>query len=79
MDNGKNTEATSNLFDAFVKANETVYFQTTSGRNAVDFLSNGFKCRSSYGDINGGTQKEIFFSICFKSPVVSTNGFKSYK
>ena len=62
MDNVKIQEATSNPFDAFVKANETTA-QTTSGRNAVDFLSNGFKCRSSYGDINGGTllQKEIFF------------------
>ena len=78
MDNAQNTEATSNPFDAFVKANETAA-QTTSGRNAVDFLSNGFKCRSSYGDLNGGTATERNIFLAFaESPVVSTNGVKSY-
>lgn len=73
MDNAQNTEATSNPFDAFVKANETAA-QTTSGRNEVDFLSNGFRCRTSYGDINGGSNARHIFLAFAESPVVSTNG-----
>ena len=44
-----------NVSDAYIDANLNAA-EVTSGRNEVDFLSNGFKCRSSYGDLNSNYQ-----------------------
>ena len=51
FDNKRNT---SNVSDAYIDANLALG-EVTSGRNEIDILSNGFKCRSSYGDLNSNT------------------------
>jgi hypothetical protein len=48
FDNKRNT---FNVSDAFIDANQSAA-EVASGRNEIDILSNGFKCRSSYGDLN---------------------------
>ena len=67
FDNKRNTR---NLNDDFLEANNTDA-ETTSGRNAVDFLSNGFKCRSSYGDLNSN-QTYIYMAFA-ENPLVGSN------
>ena len=68
FDNKRNT---FNPNDDFLDANNTGA-ETTSGRNIIDFLSNGFKCRSSYGDLNSNTDY-IYFAFA-ESPFVNSNG-----
>ena len=51
FDNRRNT---FNVSDAYIDANLTAA-EVASGRNEIDILSNGFKCRSSYGDLNSST------------------------
>ena len=68
FDNKRNT---GNPNDDFLDANNTGA-ETTSGRNIIDFLSNGFKCRSSYGDLNSNTDY-IYFAFA-ESPFVNSNG-----
>ena len=46
-----NTRNTFNVSDAYIDANLSAA-EVASGRNEIDILSNGFKCRSSYGDLN---------------------------
>jgi hypothetical protein len=42
-----------------------------STRDSIDFLSNGFKLRTSNGDVNNGT----YIYICFaESPFVNSKG-----
>ena len=68
FDNKRNT---FNVSDAYIDANLSAA-EVTSGRNEVDFLSNGFKCRSSYGDLNSNTDY-IYFAFA-ESPFVNSNG-----
>jgi hypothetical protein len=67
FDNKRNT---ANLNDDFLEANNSDA-ETTSGRNAIDFLSNGFKCRTSYGDLNSN-QTYIYMAFA-EAPLVGTN------
>ena len=62
----------ANEIDTFTKANEAAA-ETTSGRNEVDFLSNGFKARASYGDFNGGSGDTFIFMAFAESPFVNSN------
>jgi hypothetical protein len=41
--------------------------------NAMDFLSNGFKLRSSAGSLNGSSQSYLYYAIA-ESPFVDSNG-----
>jgi len=68
FDNKRNTfNVSDNTLDANL-ANAEV----TSGRNEVDFLSNGFKCRSSYGDVNSNT---TYIYLAFaEAPFVNSKG-----
>ena len=58
----------NNMIDTFLKGNSGAW--GTSGRNQVDFLSNGFKCRSSYGDFNGGTNHNFYYAAFAEHPFV---------
>ena len=62
---------TNNEIDTFIRANETTA-EVTSGRNEVDFLSNGFKARASYGDFNGGSNHEFIYYAFAEHPFVSS-------
>ena len=64
---------TNNEIDTFLRANETTA-EVTSGRNAVDFLSNGFKARESYGDFNGGSGHVFVYMAFAERPFVSSKG-----
>lgn len=63
----------NNEIDTFLRGNEGAA-EVTSGRNEVDFLSNGFKCRSSYGDFNGGTNHNFYYAAFAEHPFVSSTG-----
>ncbi len=39
----------------------------------LDFLSNGFKARESYGDFNGGTDTFVYMAFA-EHPFVSSEG-----
>ena len=60
-----------NLIDTFLKGNSGEA-ETTSGRNQVDFLSNGFKARSSYGDFNGGSGDYFYYAAFAEHPFVTS-------
>ena len=62
-----------NLIDTFLKGNSGDA-ETTSGRNQVDFLSNGFKARSSYGDFNGGSGDNFYYAAFAEHPFVTSTG-----
>ena len=64
---------TRNEIDNFLEADKTDT-ETTSGRNEVDFLSNGFKARASYGDFNGGSNHEFIYYAWAEHPFVSSKG-----
>jgi len=68
FDNKRNTfNVSDNTLDANLSNAEV-----TSGRNEVDFLSNGFKCRESYADVNSNT---TYIYIAFaEHPFVSSKG-----
>ena len=68
FDNKRNT---GNPNDDFLDANNNGA-EVTSGRNIVDFLSNGFKCRSSYGDLN--SNYEYVYMAFAEAPFVNSNG-----
>jgi len=64
---------TNNVIDTFLEA-DTTAADVTSGRNAVDFLSNGFKARESYGDFNGGSGLTFVYMAFAEHPFVSSKG-----
>ena len=64
---------TNNVIDTFLEA-DTNAADVTSGRNEVDFLSNGFKARSSYGDFNGGSGHNFVYMAFAEHPFVSSKG-----
>ena len=64
---------TRNEIDTFLRANG-VDAEVTSGRNEIDFLSNGFKARASYGDFNGGSNHEFAYYAFAEHPFVSSKG-----
>lgn len=68
-----NAREVNNEIDTFVRANESTA-EVTSGRNEIDFLSNGFKARASYGDFNGGTQAAFIYLAFAEHPFVSSEG-----
>tara|TARA_R110001599_G_scaffold239784_1_gene439354 strand:+ start:54 stop:1121 length:1068 start_codon:yes stop_codon:yes gene_type:complete len=68
-----NAREVNNEIDTFVRANESTA-EATSGRNEIDFLSNGFKARASYGDFNGGTQAAFIYLAFAENPFVSSEG-----
>lgn len=68
FDNKRNI---NNPNDDFLDANNNGA-EVTSGRNIVDFLSNGFKCRSSYGDLN--SNYEYVYMAFAEAPFVNSNG-----
>ena len=56
-----------NLVNDYFNANETDQLGSPATANSLDFLSNGFKVRSDYGDTNTGTLVYIAFaSVPFK-------------
>ena len=68
FDNKRNTfNVRDNTLDANLSNAEV-----TSGRNEVDFLSNGFKCRSSYADVNSNTT--YIYMAFAEHPFVSSKG-----
>ena len=68
FDNKRNI---NNPNDDFLDANNNGA-EVTSGRNIVDFLSNVFKCRSSYGDLN--SNYEYVYMAFAEAPFVNSNG-----
>ena len=46
--------------------------ETTASTNNIDFLSNGFKCRTSNGDTNGSGS--YIYMAWAEQPFVSSNG-----
>ena len=68
FDNKRNT---FNVSDNTLDANNNGA-EVASGRNEVDFLSNGFKCRSSYADVNSSTT--YIYMAFAESPFVNSNG-----
>ena len=64
---------TNNVIDTFLEA-DTNAADVTSGRNEVDFLSNGFKARQSYGDFNGGSGHTFVYMAFAEHPFVSSKG-----
>ena len=68
FDNKRNT---FNVSDNTLDANQS-NAEVTSGRNEVDFLSNGFKCRESYADVNSSTT--YIYMAFAESPFVNSNG-----
>jgi len=64
---------TNNEIDTFLEA-DTNAADVTSGRNEVDFLSNGFKARASYGDFNGGSGHVFVYMAFAEHPFVSSKG-----
>ena len=69
FDNKRNT---GNPNDDYLEANENGT-ETTSGRNVIDFLSNGFKCRQAYDDFNASGSSQIYMAFA-ESPLVNSNG-----
>ena len=69
FDNKRNT---GNPNDDYLEANETST-ETTSGRNVIDFLSNGFKCRQAYDDFNASGSTQIYMAFA-EAPFVNSNG-----
>ena len=69
FDNKRNT---GNPNDDYLEANESSA-ETTSGRNVIDFLSNGFKCRQAYDDFNASGSTQIYMAFA-ESPFVNSNG-----
>ena len=68
FDNKRNTfNVSDNTLDANLSNAEV-----TSGRNEVDFLSNGFKCRESYADVNSNTT--YIYMAFAEHPFVSSKG-----
>ena len=68
FDNKRNT---GNPNDDFLDANNNGA-EVTSGRNIIDFCSNGFKCRSSYGDLN--SNYEYVYMAFAEAPFVNSKG-----
>ena len=68
FDNKRNI---NNPNDDFLDANNGGA-EVTSGRNIIDFCSNGFKCRSSYGDLN--SNYEYIYMAFAEAPFVNSNG-----
>jgi hypothetical protein len=69
FDNKRNT---GNPNDDYLEANENSA-ETTSGRNVIDFLSNGFKCRQAFDDFNASGSSQIYMAFA-ESPFVNSNG-----
>jgi hypothetical protein len=69
FDNKRNTR---NPNDDYLEANDSAT-ETTSGRNVIDFLSNGFKCRQAYDDFNASGSSQIYMAFA-ESPFVNSNG-----
>ena len=69
FDNKRNT---ANPNDDYLEGNEA-NSETTSGRNIVDFLSTGFKCRSGFDDMNASGSTHTYFAFA-ESPFVNSNG-----
>ena len=69
FDNKRNT---GNPNDDYLEANDSAT-ETTSGRNVIDFLSNGFKCRQAYDDFNASGSSQIYMAFA-ESPFVNSNG-----
>jgi hypothetical protein len=61
-----------NVTNAFLEPNTSDSENTT--RNKIDLLSNGFKCRESYGDINGGSGDTFIYYAVAENPFVSSTG-----
>ena len=68
FDNKRNI---NNPNDDFLDANNNGA-EVTSGRNIIDFCSNGFKCRSSYGDLN--SNYEYVYMAFAEAPFVNSKG-----
>ena len=68
-----NKREPNNEIDSFLRAN-TSAAETTSGRNEIDLLSNGFKARSSYGDFNGGSGDKFVYMAFAERPIVTSTG-----
>jgi hypothetical protein len=69
FDNKRNT---GNPNDDYLEANDSAA-ETTSGRNVIDFLSNGFKCRQAYDDFNAAGSTQIYMAFA-EAPFVNSNG-----
>jgi hypothetical protein len=69
FDNKRNT---GNPNDDYLEANDSAA-ETTSGRNVIDFLSNGFKCRQAYDDFNAAGSTQIYMAFA-EAPFVNSKG-----
>ena len=65
------TRNTYNVTNAFLEPNTSDAENT--GRNKIDLLSNGFKCRESYGDINGGSGNVFIYLAFAETPFKFAN------
>ena len=54
--------SSENLVNDYFNANTTDVLGSPATANSLDFLSNGFKARSDYGDTNTGTLVYIAFA-----------------
>jgi hypothetical protein len=66
-----NERSTYNAIDDALKADESVA-ETTNTSKAVDFTSNGFKCRGSNGALNGSGATYIYLAFA-EQPFKHTN------
>jgi len=65
-----NKRSPTNIMNEQLLINSTAT-ETTGSTNNIDFLSNGFKCKTSNGDTNGGTH---IYMAWAESPFVNSNG-----
>ena len=62
-----------NVQDQILRANATNAEASDSGYSDNDFLSNGFKLRQTWGEMNGSGATYIYMAFA-EEPLVSTNG-----
>jgi hypothetical protein len=63
---------TFNVIDDFLYANISVAEVTGNANQAIDFVSNGFKCRGTGGSTNGSGGTFIYMAFA-ENPLVGTN------
>ena len=69
-----NKRSPVNVMDEVLRPNSDIIEQTNQGGgDSIDFLSNGFKPRSSAGQFNNGSSAYIYYAIA-EHPFVSSEG-----
>ena len=70
IDNKRDPE---NVVDIWLHADQTVADQVGSGDGAFDFLSNGFKLRTTYASRNASSGNYIYMAFA-EAPFVTSTG-----